>query len=212
MSDSARLWESALAGFALSKHVEKHGRDSVYDALRFVYALAECGEQEPETRTMALPVRAEAAWVDLVLDERLYTVVMYTLCSMTGCARPWHGSPPVVDYARHVNKWYRVREELFKLPVPGAVAREEDWALDAASATNILYTCKDTDGRTSFVRGHTDWTVLQLKQALQPQLGYSPLDMVMTYKGASMEDDETVFGTHQYHALDFVCVRLARRA
>ena len=207
---SAANWENYFTAFTLHAHVQRHGKDAVHDALRFIYALVHTHEQQPEQRTMSLPLASDQAWHDLILDERLYAAIILTLTAHTKQERPWHMPVPAVNYEERVDKWYATRERLFGVPHPNP-AEEGAWAEQAP--TNIEFTCQDLAGNVFRVRGQTDWTVSQLKHALQPMISLPPDQLRLIYNGRQLDDftDRSLFRYYNYHAGDTITLVQAMR-
>ena len=139
-AETAAAWKAMWAGFKIELTEENK------EVLRFLYAITVWGEQDPDTRTVSLSGEADDAWHDLIIDERVYAVVIATLCALTGNERPWHA--PREGCARRQAEWRRRRVELFpelkkrareEVAVPPA---EPHYTVDVGKGTSATPYCR----------------------------------------------------------------------
>ena len=182
-AETAAAWKAMWAGFKIELTEENK------EVLRFLYAITVWGEQDPDTRTVSLSGEADDAWHALIIDERVYAVVIAALCAVTGNReRPWHA--PREPCARRQAEWRRRRVYLF--PELKKRAREEGAAVPP---TEPHYTVSSLNGSGESIyiparKVGDDCTVAQFKELLSEESGVPTDQMRLIYNGKAWGEDQ----------------------
>ena len=176
-AETAAAWKAMWAGFKIELTEENK------EVLRFLYAITVWGEQDPDTRTVSLSGQADDAWHALIIDERVYAVVIAALCAVTGNReRPWHA--PREPCARRQAEWRRRRVELF----PELMRAREEGA-----AVPTQYMLNGLDGRWRCIPAvGDDCTVAQFKDLLSEEYGVPTCQMWLVRGGIIWHDGDYV--------------------